>query len=180
MGVVNETVQDGVGIGRIADYFVPLVERELAFLIFIFIVLCFFLFFGVFPGGGAGRGLPQWSAKVNIWGGQGGGRGGGGPGGGPPGGKRGRAEGRGERGGGCCCVGRWVGPGGGRAAFPGPGWADKPRFLWGVVPFPPARPLEQGAVKTAGIAIPVTTVQDCPGKPSRRRMTLDIAAIWGM
>src|SRR3981081_4428923 len=30
VGVVNETIEDGVGIGRIADYFVPLVERELA------------------------------------------------------------------------------------------------------------------------------------------------------
>ena len=30
MGIVNETIEDGVGIGRIADYFVPLVERELA------------------------------------------------------------------------------------------------------------------------------------------------------
>jgi len=30
VSVVNETVQDGVGIGRIADYLVPLVERELA------------------------------------------------------------------------------------------------------------------------------------------------------
>ena len=26
---MNETVQDGVGIGRIADYFVPSVDREL-------------------------------------------------------------------------------------------------------------------------------------------------------
>ena len=29
MGIVNETVQDGVGIGRIADYFVPSVYWKL-------------------------------------------------------------------------------------------------------------------------------------------------------
>jgi hypothetical protein len=29
MGVVNETVQDGVGIARIADYFVPVCTENL-------------------------------------------------------------------------------------------------------------------------------------------------------
>ena len=30
MGVVDEAVEDGVGIGRVADYLVPFVDRDLA------------------------------------------------------------------------------------------------------------------------------------------------------
>ena len=43
-----------------------------------------------------------------------------------------------------------------------------------------ARQLRAEHAEFIRAGLPVTTVQDCPGKPSRRRMPLDIAAIWGM
>ena len=61
---------------------------------------------------------------------------------------------------------RLVAEGRGQPALANAGWADERQIVVSVDPFVLGQPLEQGAVKTAGIAIPVTTVQDCPGKPS--------------